>query len=59
MALRSPRCNLAKTAATATRLLAAGADPSAVDGHGYGTPAGGAGHDGRTDVEQAIRDYAA
>jgi len=35
-------------------LLDAGADPSAIDGHGYGTPASWARHDGHHDTAKLI-----
>ena len=45
-------------AETARVLLDAGADPAAVDGHGYGTPAGWATHAGHGDLAEVIRRHA-
>lgn len=43
-------------AATVKVLFDAGADPEAVDGHGYGTPAGWARHDGHDDIAELLED---
>jgi ankyrin repeat protein len=40
-------------------LLEAGADPSVVDGHGYGSPEGWARHNGHAELSELIRSYAA
>ena len=42
-------------AAAVELLLAAGADPAIVDGHGYGTPAGWAEHGGHPAIATTIR----
>jgi Ankyrin repeats (many copies) len=41
-------------AATVDVLLDAGADPSVIDGHGYGTPAGWARHGGYPRIAERI-----
>jgi ankyrin repeat protein len=51
--------HFAANVATAQVLLDAGADPTLVDGHGYGPPAGWARHDGRDEVAALLDSYAA